>query len=149
MKVTPFCIPTKVLEEERDLSDRDTDLEDSPDITGNSWRDEGKEEDEGPVVGVSLGRQAVCHLLAPPLERSGRETPVSVDSIPLEWDHTVDVGGSSSHEDDEDATFFSALSGNNHDPLLCSGSNFELSCQALEERKGACSGALAICNKFH
>lgn len=54
----------------------------------------------------------MCHLLAPPLERSGRETPVSVDSIPLEWDHTVDVGGSSSHEDDEDASFFSALSGN-------------------------------------
>lgn len=35
---------------------------------------------------------------------------MSVDSIPLEWDHTVDVGGSSSHEDDDDATFFSALS---------------------------------------
>uniref|UniRef100_A0A3B4WMP9 Spectrin repeat containing, nuclear envelope 2b n=1 Tax=Seriola lalandi dorsalis TaxID=1841481 RepID=A0A3B4WMP9_SERLL len=101
-----------VLEEERDLSDRDTDLEDSPDLTnGTSWRETRKKEEEVPAVGgVSAGRQAVCHLLAPPLERSGRETPVSVDSIPLEWDHTVDVGGSSSHEDDEDATFFSALS---------------------------------------
>lgn len=58
----------------------------------------------------SPGQQVVSHLLAPPLERSGRETPVSVDSIPLEWDHTVDVGGSS-HEEDEEATFFSALSG--------------------------------------
>uniref|UniRef100_A0A8D3EBL2 Spectrin repeat containing, nuclear envelope 2b n=1 Tax=Scophthalmus maximus TaxID=52904 RepID=A0A8D3EBL2_SCOMX len=67
--------------------------------------------------GVSAGRQTACQLLAPPPERSGRETPVSVDSIPLEWDHTVDVGGSSSHEDDdEDASFFSALSGN--DPRL-------------------------------
>uniref|UniRef100_A0A3B4GEM3 Spectrin repeat containing, nuclear envelope 2b n=1 Tax=Pundamilia nyererei TaxID=303518 RepID=A0A3B4GEM3_9CICH len=56
------------------------------------------------------GPQVMCHLLVPPIERSGRETPLSVDSIPLEWDHTVDVGGSSSHEDDEDATFFSALS---------------------------------------
>uniref|UniRef100_A0A3Q3BAP6 Spectrin repeat containing, nuclear envelope 2b n=1 Tax=Kryptolebias marmoratus TaxID=37003 RepID=A0A3Q3BAP6_KRYMA len=64
-----------------------------------------EEEDESP----SMGR-AMCHLLVPPREHSGRETPVSVDSIPLEWDHTVDVGGSSSHEDDEDATFFSALS---------------------------------------
>ena len=44
---------------------------------------------------------------------------MSVDSLPLEWDHTGDVGGSSSHEDDEeeeeehedDRTFFSALSG--------------------------------------
>uniref|UniRef100_A0A8C6P5H5 Spectrin repeat containing, nuclear envelope 2b n=1 Tax=Nothobranchius furzeri TaxID=105023 RepID=A0A8C6P5H5_NOTFU len=53
----------------------------------------------------------MCHLLVPPPERSGRETPVSIDSIPLEWDHTVDVGGSSSHEDDEDVTFYSALSG--------------------------------------
>uniref|UniRef100_A0A667ZY71 KASH domain-containing protein n=1 Tax=Myripristis murdjan TaxID=586833 RepID=A0A667ZY71_9TELE len=42
------------------------------------------------------------HLLASPLERSGRETPVSVDSLPLEWDHTGDVGGSSSHEDEEE-----------------------------------------------
>uniref|UniRef100_A0A667Z8B9 Spectrin repeat containing, nuclear envelope 2b n=1 Tax=Myripristis murdjan TaxID=586833 RepID=A0A667Z8B9_9TELE len=103
-----------VLEEERDLSDRDTDLEDSPDLTnGTSWREAGKEDEgeEGPAGrGVSMGRHVMCHLLAPPLERSGRETPVSVDSIPLEWDHTVDVGGSSSHEDDEDATFFSALS---------------------------------------
>uniref|UniRef100_UPI0037E98A37 nesprin-2a n=1 Tax=Semicossyphus pulcher TaxID=241346 RepID=UPI0037E98A37 len=56
------------------------------------------------------------HLLACPQERSG--TPVSVDSLPLEWDHTVDVGGSSSHEDDEEGaedeedgrTYFSALS---------------------------------------
>ncbi|XP_037652752.1 nesprin-2-like isoform X2 [Sebastes umbrosus] len=105
-----------VLEEERELSDHDTDLDDSPDLTNgtSSWeetRKEEEEEEEVPSVGgVSAGRQVMCHLLAPPLERSGRETPVSVDSIPLEWDHTVDVGGSSSHEDDEDATFFSALS---------------------------------------
>lgn len=113
MSSSSICF--KVLEEERELSDRDTDLEDSPDLTnGASWSEARKKEEEGvPAAGgVSAGRQAMCHLLAPPLERSGRETPVSVDSIPLEWDHTVDVGGSSSHEDDEDATFFSALSGN-------------------------------------
>ncbi|XP_041668046.1 nesprin-2-like isoform X2 [Cheilinus undulatus] len=103
-----------VLEEERELSDRDTDHDDSSELpNGTSWSEtrRKKEEEEVPAVGVvSAGRQVMCHLLAPPLERSGRETPVSVDSIPLEWDHTVDVGGSSSHEDDEDATFFSALS---------------------------------------
>lgn len=116
----------KVLEEERELSDRDTDLEDSPDLTnGTSWRDSRRKkkkeevEEEVPAAGgVPAGRQVMCHLLAPPLEQSGRETPVSVDSIPLEWDHTVDVGGSSSHEDDEDATFFSALSGNNVSILI-------------------------------
>uniref|UniRef100_A0A8K9Y6R8 Spectrin repeat containing, nuclear envelope 2b n=1 Tax=Oncorhynchus mykiss TaxID=8022 RepID=A0A8K9Y6R8_ONCMY len=68
-----------------------------------------KEEDESRVTGELLGRQAGCRLLAPPLECSGRETPVSVDSIPLEWDHTVDVGGSSSHEDEEDATYYSLM----------------------------------------
>ncbi|CAB1432576.1 unnamed protein product [Pleuronectes platessa] len=101
-----------VLEEERELSDRDSDLEDSTDLTdGTSWGETRKKEEELPAGGgVSAERQAMCHLVAPPLERSGRETPVSVDSIPLEWDHTVDVGGSSSHEDDEDASFFSALS---------------------------------------
>lgn len=57
--------------------------------------------------------QSLCHLVPPALghERSGCETPVSVDSIPLEWDHTGDVGGSSSHEDDEEGPFYSALSG--------------------------------------
>ncbi|KAK0147992.1 Nesprin-2 [Merluccius polli] len=88
-----------VLEEERDLSD----LEDSVDLGPRApW-----------VAAERLGAGgpgAMCHLLVPPLERSGRGTPGSVDSIPLEWDHTVDVGGSSSHEDDDEATFFSALS---------------------------------------
>uniref|UniRef100_A0A3Q3J0N4 KASH domain-containing protein n=1 Tax=Monopterus albus TaxID=43700 RepID=A0A3Q3J0N4_MONAL len=88
-----------VLEEDRVLSDHDTDLGDSPDAAnGTSWREARKKEEEEEEVPAVGG------------ERSGRETPVSVDSIPLEWDHTVDVGGSSSHEDDEDATFFSALS---------------------------------------
>lgn len=120
---------SKVLEEERELSDCDTD---SPGLTnGTSWsgarRGKKDEEEEVPAI-VSAGPQAVCHLLAPPLERSGRETPVSVDSIPLEWDHTVDVGGSSSHEDDEDATFFSALSGNNGTRLHCPPQSIIHSC---------------------
>uniref|UniRef100_A0A3B4CLS1 KASH domain-containing protein n=1 Tax=Pygocentrus nattereri TaxID=42514 RepID=A0A3B4CLS1_PYGNA len=62
-------------------------------------------------VSQNISQPSMC-FLAPPQERSGRETPVSVDSIPLEWDHTGDVGGSSSHEEDEDSSFFSSLSGN-------------------------------------
>uniref|UniRef100_A0A8C4STG8 KASH domain-containing protein n=1 Tax=Erpetoichthys calabaricus TaxID=27687 RepID=A0A8C4STG8_ERPCA len=91
--------------EDKELSDRETDLEDSGDMAALGWQEKMDAE-------VSPGRQSLCHLMPPPMghERSGRETPVSIDSIPLEWDHTVDVGGSSSHEDEEDAPYYSALS---------------------------------------
>uniref|UniRef100_A0A8C4SXD6 KASH domain-containing protein n=1 Tax=Erpetoichthys calabaricus TaxID=27687 RepID=A0A8C4SXD6_ERPCA len=90
---------------DKELSDRETDLEDSGDMAALGWQEKMDAE-------VSPGRQSLCHLMPPPMghERSGRETPVSIDSIPLEWDHTVDVGGSSSHEDEEDAPYYSALS---------------------------------------
>ena len=113
----------QVLEEERDLDDLEDleDLEDSVDLGSRSpW---GAGERAGPGAPVLLlgGGQATCHLLVPPLERSGRGTPASLDSIPLEWDHTVDVGGSSSHEDEEEATYFSALSGKGPHPNVGSG----------------------------
>ncbi|KAL7876916.1 hypothetical protein SRHO_G00035590 [Serrasalmus rhombeus] len=97
-----------VLDDERDFSDRDTDVEDSLEL-GAVWAEEEDEVDAGMSTPV---QESVHHFFPPPLERSGRETPVSVDSIPLEWDHTVDVGGSSSPEDEEEeeATYYSALS---------------------------------------
>uniref|UniRef100_A0A8C2L4F1 Spectrin repeat containing, nuclear envelope 2b n=1 Tax=Cyprinus carpio TaxID=7962 RepID=A0A8C2L4F1_CYPCA len=109
-----------VLEEDREFSDRDTDPEDLADFSG-VWEKERAEEEEAAMSSdVSLTvRQAVSQLLPPALERSGRGTPVSVDSIPLEWDHTVDVGGSSSPEDDEELTFYSALSGTSLQTGLC------------------------------
>lgn len=81
-------------------------MEDPREIQTDSWRKRREmEEPSSP--------QALCHLVppGPGPERSGCETPVSVDSIPLEWDHTGDVGGSSSHEDDEEGPYYSALSG--------------------------------------
>uniref|UniRef100_A0A3B4BB93 KASH domain-containing protein n=1 Tax=Periophthalmus magnuspinnatus TaxID=409849 RepID=A0A3B4BB93_9GOBI len=99
----------------------DSDLDSAPDLSrGLSWTETKRKRRRKRAEGAGShleGAEPQCHLLAPPLERSGRETPVSVDSIPLEWDHTVDVGGSSSHEDDDDATFFSALSGT--DDIKC------------------------------
>ncbi|MEQ2229235.1 hypothetical protein ILYODFUR_016883 [Ilyodon furcidens] len=96
-----------MIKEELDSSDLTFSLESSLELIGRPW----------------LGRSQISlpatptHLLSSPLERSGRETPVSVDSLPLEWDHTGDVGGSSSHEDDEEdedhkdgGAYFSALS---------------------------------------
>uniref|UniRef100_M3XJB3 Spectrin repeat containing, nuclear envelope 2b n=1 Tax=Latimeria chalumnae TaxID=7897 RepID=M3XJB3_LATCH len=90
----------------RPVSEDDTDMEDSGEIQVMSWHE--------PVTSEISSAQPSLHHLMPPApshERSGRETPVSVDSIPLEWDHTVDVGGSSSHEDEEEGTYYSALSG--------------------------------------
>ncbi|KAG8449354.1 hypothetical protein GDO86_016124 [Hymenochirus boettgeri] len=93
------------LEEERETSENDTDAEDSRETANSSWHSSIRE--------VESSHPSICHLMPPtlPHERSGRETPVSVDSIPLEWDHTGDVGGSSSHEDEEEGTYFNALSG--------------------------------------
>ncbi|XP_010191152.1 PREDICTED: nesprin-2-like, partial [Mesitornis unicolor] len=93
------------LDDEKDTSENETDPEDSREIQNDPWHK--KAISEGPSSPPSL-----CHLMPPTQghERSGCETPVSVDSIPLEWDHTGDVGGSSSHEDEEEATYYSALS---------------------------------------
>ncbi|XP_037066525.1 nesprin-2 isoform X8 [Peromyscus leucopus] len=93
------------LEDEKEASENETDLEDPRELQADSWRKRREMEEASPP-------QSLCHLVPPALgqERSGCETPVSVDSIPLEWDHTGDVGGSSSHEDDEEGPFYSALS---------------------------------------
>uniref|UniRef100_A0A8C3V6R4 Nesprin-2 n=1 Tax=Catharus ustulatus TaxID=91951 RepID=A0A8C3V6R4_CATUS len=94
------------LDDEKENSENETDQEDSREIQNDPWHK--KTITEGPS-----SPQSLCHLMPPTQghERSGCETPVSVDSIPLEWDHTGDVGGSSSHEDDEEAQYYSALSG--------------------------------------
>ncbi|XP_068433248.1 nesprin-2a [Clinocottus analis] len=95
------------IREEPELSDTAISLASSLELIGRPWL--GRSQGSLPATPT--------RLLASPLERSGRETPVSVDSLPLEWDHTGDVGGSSSHEDEEeeeehedDRTYFSALS---------------------------------------
>ncbi|XP_076201734.1 nesprin-2 isoform X1 [Aptenodytes patagonicus] len=93
------------LDDEKETSENETDPEDSREIQNDPWHKKAIR--EGPS-----SPQSLCHLMPPTQghERSGCETPVSVDSIPLEWDHTGDVGGSSSHEDEEEATYYSALS---------------------------------------
>ncbi|KAM5338266.1 nesprin-2 isoform 2-T2 [Glossophaga mutica] len=96
---------TPGLEDEKEASENEADMEDPREIQTDSWRKRREmEEPSSP--------QSLCHLVPPALgpERSGCETPVSVDSIPLEWDHTGDVGGSSSHEEDEEGPYYSALS---------------------------------------
>uniref|UniRef100_A0A8C7F1N8 KASH domain-containing protein n=1 Tax=Oncorhynchus kisutch TaxID=8019 RepID=A0A8C7F1N8_ONCKI len=94
--------------DEPELFSGDKPLVGSCELIGRSWLGRSQSQGSAPATPT--------HLLAPPLECSGRETPVSVcDSIPLEWDHTGDVGGSSSHEEEEvekkDGTYYSTLSG--------------------------------------
>ncbi|KAM6445512.1 nesprin-2 isoform 2-T3 [Rhynochetos jubatus] len=91
-------------DDENDTSENETDTEDSREIQNDPWHKVAIT--EGPSL-----QQSLCQLMPPAqgYERSGCETPVSVDSIPLEWDHTGDVGGSSSHEQEE-STYVSALS---------------------------------------
>uniref|UniRef100_A0AAQ6IQR6 KASH domain-containing protein n=1 Tax=Anabas testudineus TaxID=64144 RepID=A0AAQ6IQR6_ANATE len=95
-------------------------IKEEPQVSGNIFSLESSLELIcRPWLGRSQGSLPATptHLLTSPLEHSGRETPVSVDSLPLEWDPSGDVGGSSSHEDeeeeeeheDEDA-YFSTLS---------------------------------------
>ncbi|KAL7992726.1 hypothetical protein Chor_016982 [Crotalus horridus] len=93
------------LEDEKGTSENEADSDYTSGMQTDSWPK--KIVQEGPP-----SQQSLCHLLPTTggPERSGCETPVSVDSIPLEWDHTGDVGGSSSPEDEEEDSFFSALS---------------------------------------
>ncbi|TSV02078.1 Nesprin-2 [Bagarius yarrelli] len=82
-----------VVDDEQDFLDRDASM-DTEELIG-VWKREPTEED---VITPVSGHP------------SGRETPVSVESLALEWDHTVDVGGSSSPEDEDEVTYYSALS---------------------------------------
>ncbi|XP_054826558.1 nesprin-2-like isoform X2 [Eublepharis macularius] len=93
------------LEDEKETSENEADAEDSRGMQTDPWLKKAAQE-------VPPSPHSLCHLMPPAVghERSGCETPVSVDSIPLEWDHTGDVGGSSSPEDEEEEPYYSALS---------------------------------------
>ncbi|XP_044291548.1 nesprin-2 isoform X3 [Varanus komodoensis] len=94
------------LEDEKETSENEGDTEDTQGMQNDSWHKKALQE-------VPPSQQSLCHLMPPTVghERSGCETPVSIDSIPLEWDHTGDVGGSSSPEDEDEEPYYSALSG--------------------------------------
>uniref|UniRef100_A0A8C2KV16 KASH domain-containing protein n=1 Tax=Cyprinus carpio TaxID=7962 RepID=A0A8C2KV16_CYPCA len=96
------------------------------------------EQSRGTLASPSSSQPSMC-LLSPPQEHSGRETPVSVDSIPLEWDHTGDVGGSSSHDEEEDAASFSALSCMKSD---CNGVSLMCLCNVQVQLMSECSGSI-------
>ncbi|CAB1343277.1 unnamed protein product, partial [Coregonus sp. 'balchen'] len=70
-------------EDELDYSDRELDMDESSDLSDLQWGDS------------SLPHPFSCPTLGSVLplrvDRSGRDTPASMDSIPLEWDHDYDL----------------------------------------------------------
>uniref|UniRef100_A0A8C9AA15 Spectrin repeat containing nuclear envelope protein 1 n=1 Tax=Prolemur simus TaxID=1328070 RepID=A0A8C9AA15_PROSS len=75
-------------DDEHDLSDRELELEDSAALSDLHWHDRSADSVLSPQPSSNPSLS-----LAQPLrsERSGRDTPASVDSIPLEWDHDYDL----------------------------------------------------------
>ncbi|XP_035564310.1 nesprin-1 isoform X17 [Canis lupus baileyi] len=75
-------------DDDHDLSDRELELDDSAALSDLHWRDTSADSVLSPQPSSNPSLS-----LAQPLrsERSGRDTPASVDSIPLEWDHDYDL----------------------------------------------------------
>ncbi|KAF6364671.1 hypothetical protein mRhiFer1_009806 [Rhinolophus ferrumequinum] len=75
-------------DDEHDLSDRELELEDCAPLSDLHWHDTSADSVLSPQPSSNPSLS-----LAQPLrsERSGRDTPASVDSIPLEWDHDYDL----------------------------------------------------------
>ncbi|XP_032882056.1 nesprin-1 isoform X13 [Amblyraja radiata] len=74
-------------DDDQDASDREMELDDSCDFSGMHWFD-GTAEQLGSTP-LSLSQTASSQQARG--TRSGCDTPASVDSIPLEWDHDYDL----------------------------------------------------------
>ncbi|RXM34940.1 Nesprin-1 [Acipenser ruthenus] len=75
-------------DDEHDVSDRELDFEDAAELSSLNWNDKSVDSVLSPHPSSSRSTS-----MAPPVrvERSGRDTPASMDSIPLEWDHDYDL----------------------------------------------------------
>lgn len=70
-------------DDELDGSDRELDIEEGGDLSELQWGDSS--------LPRASSRQATGTTALVRADRSGRDTPASVDSIPLEWDHDYDL----------------------------------------------------------
>ncbi|XP_051020630.1 nesprin-1 isoform X4 [Acomys russatus] len=75
-------------DDDHDLSDRELDLEDSTTLSDLRWQDPSADGMPSPQPSSNPSLSLPQPLRS---ERSGRDTPASVDSIPLEWDHDYDL----------------------------------------------------------
>ncbi|CAO2628590.1 Syne1, partial [Lemmus lemmus] len=75
-------------DDDHDLSDRELDLDDSTALSDLRWQDPSADGVPSPQPSSNPSLSLLQPLRS---ERSGRDTPASVDSIPLEWDHDYDL----------------------------------------------------------
>lgn len=75
-------------EHEISYSDREYDLDETADVSSFPWSERLGDSQLSPVPSSSRSASLAVPFRA---ERSGRDTPASVDSIPLEWDHDYDL----------------------------------------------------------
>lgn len=69
-------------------SDREFDLDEAADASSLPWSEHLGDSQLSPLPSSSRSASLAVPLRT---ERSGRDTPASVDSIPLEWDHDYDL----------------------------------------------------------
>lgn len=74
---------SQLVDDELDGSDRELDMEEGGDLSELQWADSS--------VPRTSSRPASGTTALIRADRSGRDTPASVDSIPLEWDHDYDL----------------------------------------------------------
>lgn len=72
------------MDDELDGSDRELDMENRGDLVEMQWG-----ESSLPRTSSRPSSGAAAAIIR--ADRSGRDTPASVDSIPLEWDHDYDL----------------------------------------------------------
>uniref|UniRef100_A0A3Q2Q4V8 KASH domain-containing protein n=1 Tax=Fundulus heteroclitus TaxID=8078 RepID=A0A3Q2Q4V8_FUNHE len=70
------------------FSDRELELDEAGDLSSLPWNERLGEGFLSPLPSSGRSASLAAQLRA---ERSGRDTPASVDSIPLEWDHDYDL----------------------------------------------------------
>lgn len=83
-----FNVSFQLTDDEHELSDHEVDLDESAHLSDLHWHDKSADSVLSPHPSSILSLSLPQPLRS---ERSGRDTPASVDSIPLEWDHDYDL----------------------------------------------------------
>lgn len=73
---------------EASFSDRELELDEPGDLSSIPWNERLGDGFLSPLPSSGRSASLAAQLRT---ERSGRDTPASVDSIPLEWDHDYDL----------------------------------------------------------